>query len=113
MAWAIPDAALPLSAARAEGAPPARVWNQRDPLAAARLDRARRALARLAEQLALPVENLVTPDLVRRLMWDPNTTTADDPTPDGIARFLGSRGARRWQIALVADLLAAAVPQPA
>src|ERR1700691_234560 len=48
---------------------PAR-WARRRPEAAARLDAARAALRELSEQVTVPTENLVTPDLVRRLCWD-------------------------------------------
>ena len=109
-AWALPESELPKSAPRGEGAPPARVWQQRDPAAAARLDRGRKALAHRAEQLSLPVENLITPDLVRRLMWDPVAATSDDLTPEGVERFLRARGARGWQVDQVSDLLASAIP---
>jgi ribonuclease D len=111
-AWAIPEAELPKSAPRGEGVPPARIWRQRDPEAAARLDRARTALGHRAEQLQLPVENLLTPELVRRLVWDPVTATAGDLTTSGVADYLRARGARRWQVEQVSELLARAIPVP-
>src|ERR1700722_11647866 len=48
---------------------PAR-WARRRPEAAARLDAARTALRELSQQVSVPPENLVSPDLVRRLCWD-------------------------------------------
>jgi ribonuclease D len=83
------------------------VWAQRDPIAAARLDRARTALKDLSEQVAVPVENLLTPDLVRRLMWQP---------PEGagaLAAALSAAGARPWQVELTAGLLEDALASPA
>ncbi len=70
-AWAVPEKDLPLAVVKGDGPPPPRAWAQRDPVAAARLDRARAGLQQLAEKLDLPVENLITPDLVRRVMWQP------------------------------------------
>ncbi len=67
----LPDSELPPLAARYDGPPPPRAWADRDPVAAARLSAARGALATLSEQLDVPVENLLTPDFVRRLLWEP------------------------------------------
>ncbi|MGB7979262.1 MAG: ribonuclease D, partial [Candidatus Nanopelagicales bacterium] len=102
-AWTVPDADLPPVAVRGDGPPPPRTWAQRDPAAAARLDRARTALAARAEELELPVENLLTPDLVRRLMWAPPAPTTD------VAETLAAAGARPWQVHLSAELLEQAI----
>ena len=102
-AWAVPEAQLPPNAVRGEGPPPPRTWAQRDPVAAARLDRARSALKQRAEALELPVENLLTPDLVRRLMWQP------PDEPGAVADLLASAGARPWQVGLTAELLEQAI----
>ncbi len=102
-AWAIPDADLPPTSLRSDGPPPPRAWAQRDPEAAARLDRARSALVSLGEELSVPVENLLTPDLVRRLMWQPPTP------PASVAEVLAADGARPWQVQLTADLLEQAI----
>ncbi|KAA1423957.1 ribonuclease D [Mumia zhuanghuii] len=88
----------------ADGPPPARAWPDRNPEAAARLAAYRTALTAIAERHDLPSENLLTPEIVRRLAWD-------DPAggdQDAVAEFLTSRGARPWQVALTAAALAAA-----
>ena len=105
-AWAVAEKDLPLAALPSDGPPPPRTWAQRDPVAAARLDRARGGLQELAERLDLPVENLLTPDLVRRLMWRP------PEDPGAVAGILRDSGAREWQVELTAGLLADAL-QPA
>lgn len=105
-AWAVQEAALPPNAARGDGPPPPRAWAQRDPAAAARLDRARTSLQSRAEELGLPVENLLTPDLVRRLMWEP------PPVPAEVAARLATTGARPWQIELTAPLLEGVIWPP-
>lgn len=106
-AWAVPERDLPPAALKGDGPPPPRSWPQRDPAAAARLDRARSALQKCAEELELPVENLLTPDLVRRLMWQP-------PEDGGsVAEVLSHAGARPWQVELTAGLLEAAIHPPA
>ncbi len=75
--YQLPDTALPRPAASGDGPPPPSRWPDRDPVAAARLGRARAALAELAETHNIPVENLLTPDLVRRLAWSPPSTDVD------------------------------------
>jgi ribonuclease D len=112
-AWAVADEDLPSAANRGDGPPPPRTWGQRDPVAAARLDRARTALGALAEQVSMPVENLLTPDVVRRLMWQPPAADLGADGPEQVSRFLVTAGARPWQVELTADLLASAIPAPA
>ena len=105
----LPDADLPPQHLPTEGPPPPRVWADRDPAAAARLARAREAVAALAAEHTLPVENLVPPDAVRRLCWTP-----PEPADESAVRgFLTARGARPWQVDLTAAVLAAAVADPA
>ncbi len=107
-AWAVNEADLPPVANRSDGPPPPRSWQQRNPEAAARLDRARSGLGELAEKLGLPLENLLTPDLVRRLMWEPPSTDGDGSTA-AVAEFLTVSGARPWQVELTTELLADAL----
>jgi ribonuclease D len=53
----------------------------------------------------MPAENLLTPDLVRRLCWEP----PEPVTVASIEDFLRAGGAREWQIELTAPALAASV----
>jgi ribonuclease D len=98
------DAELPLTAARYDGPPPPRAWAEKDPAAAARLATSRAALQELAAEHDVPVENLLTPDYVRRVLWDPPGTEVD-----AVAEALRALGARPWQVELTAALLAAAI----
>lgn len=96
---------------RGNGPPPARAWPDRDPAAAARLAAAREQLAELSERVNVPVENLTTPDTVRRVLWSPPTPT-DPSTPvalDQVVTAMAELGARPWQQELVAPLLASAI----
>src|SRR3954449_13232096 len=70
-ALALPDSELPRAAAPGDGPPPANRWPDRDPVAAERLSRTRAAVSAVANEHGLPVENLLTPELVRRLAWTP------------------------------------------
>lgn len=96
---------LPTSSQAADGPPPPRAWADRDPAAAARLSAARASLATLAEAQNLPVENLLTPDLLRRICWQPPDTLDDD----AVAARLREGRAREWQIALTLPLLVEAL----
>jgi ribonuclease D len=107
-AAALPDDALPVPLPPGDAPPPANRWAERDPVAARRLGRARTAVATIAETLALPPENLVQPEAVRRLAWTPPATL----TPEAVADALRESGARCWQIDRVADALAQALPEP-
>jgi ribonuclease D len=105
-ARALPEAELPPTSRRQEGPPPPRSWADKDPVAAARLATARQGLRELGEKLSVPVENLVAPDYVRRLMWQP-------PSPADVPGDLARLGARAWQIELSAPILASAIEEPA
>ena len=96
-----PDTAEPQN-----GPPPAVRWSKRKPEAAARLDAARAALVELSARVTVPTENLVSPDLVRRLCWDWQDTA--DAT-GAVDAFLRDAGARSWQRQLVVPVLAQAL----
>jgi ribonuclease D len=87
------------------GPPPAHRWPERDPAAAARLAAARAAVTAIAEASNVPVENLLSPDALRRLSWDP-----PQPSDAGtVAEVLAGYGARPWQIELTAGPVAGAL----
>ncbi|WP_277440573.1 ribonuclease D [Streptomyces sp. SPB162] len=104
-ARALPERELPQPGPAYVGPPPPRAWADKDPVAAARLSAARAAVSRLAEELNLPQENLITPDTVRRLCWDPPA----EATTEEVAAVLTGHGARAWQVGLTAPLLTAAL----
>ncbi|MDQ7994053.1 MAG: ribonuclease D, partial [Propionicimonas sp.] len=69
-----------------------------------RWSRVRPALIARAEELTLPVENLVSPDVIRRLLWEA-------PAGMDAARLteqLTQLGARPWQRELVTPVILAA-----
>ncbi|WP_448627931.1 HRDC domain-containing protein [Geodermatophilus sp. URMC 64] len=98
---ALPESELPVQSRPGDGPPPVNRWADRDPAAAARLQQARAGLAKLSEHWHVPVENLLSPDLVRRLMWAP----PEPRCPEAVAEALRSGGAREWQVELTRDLL--------
>ncbi len=92
-ALALPREGLPPRQSRAVGPPPPRNWEHRWPDAFARWSRVRPALVARAEELLVPVENLIAPDIVRGLLWDAPATA----TEAWLAERLTLLGARRWQ----------------
>jgi ribonuclease D len=102
----------PEKAEPANGPPPAVRWARRRPEAAARLDAVRAGLTDLSQQLWVPTENLISPELVRRLCWDWEDGRSSDPE-SLIDEFLRAGQAREWQRTLVVPVLAAALQPPA
>ena len=88
------------------GPPPASRWSRRKPEAAVRLEAARAGLAELSQRVSVPSENIVSPDVVRRLMWD------WQPVEDIAAvveEFLRDAQVRPWQRELVIPVLSEAL----
>ena len=105
----LPDASEPLI-----GPPPAVRWSRRKPEAAERLESVRAGLNELSQRFSVPTENLLTPDVVRRLVWDWQPVADAAAVIDG---FLADAGARPWQRELTVPVLTAALektePPPA
>ena len=101
---------LPDVAEASNGPPPPARWGRRKPEAAARLEAARARLAQVSQRVQVPTENLISPDLVRRLCWDWEARSEDVPDPvDAVDEYLRAGQARPWQRELVDPVLAAAV----
>lgn len=106
----LPTSELPSMAASFDGPPPVNRWARRDPDAAARLADVRAAMTELSESVAVPVENLLMPDLLRRLVWDwQNPVDSDVDPAELIEARLADSGARPWQRTLVVPVLAKAL----
>ena len=88
-----------------EGPPPAHRWAERDPVAAQRLTAVRAAVAAIADEHSLPAENLLPPDVVRRLAWRP----PDPPSPEAVGADMQGHGARPWQAELTAKPISKAL----
>lgn len=82
---------------RPGGIPNHKSWERRFPQAHKRLEIVRPMIVKLAEDLQLPVENLLTPDSLRRVLFEPQ---------DNLEQQLQDLGARPWQINLVAGPIA-------
>jgi ribonuclease D len=85
---------LPAARAPGETIPAPRIWSDRNPEADKRLKAARASLTELSEFFHIPLENLLTPDTLRRLAWAP----PEPLTVESIGAALTESGARPWQI---------------
>jgi ribonuclease D len=90
--------------------PPIKIWKDRNPLGYARLTHARAALIELSTQIQIPTENLVTPELVRKICWQQPPASSSE-YENFVIEQLTSMGARPWQIELVTPAISASLPQ--
>ena len=104
-ALTLDESELPTTGQRTDGPPPPRAWADKNPEAADRLARSREVVVELAEKHDLPTENLISPQLVRNLAWEPPTPI----TVDTVTEALLADGARAWQIGLIVDPLTVAL----
>jgi ribonuclease D len=95
---------LPAAKVSGEVLPPPRVWADKNPQADKRLKGARIAIGLTSEDLNIPLENLLTPELLRRLAWNPPA----EFERSAIAAALLAMGARPWQVEATAAEIAVA-----
>jgi ribonuclease D len=104
-AKALTESQLPQPGQPVAGPPPPRAWADKDPDAAARLSAARAAVSALAERLTMPQENLIAPDTVRRICWEP----PQQIDAESVGAALAAYGARPWQVEQVTPVLVGAL----
>jgi ribonuclease D len=81
--------------------PPLKIWRERFPEKYAPLTHAKALLSDKAQELVIPLENMITPEYVRRICWN---------APKGaVAQALSTLGARSWQVEIVAPILESAL----
>ena len=93
---------LPPERVPGDSLPPPRAWVDRNPPADARLKAAKPAVEALATELNMPTENLLTPDLLRRVAWTPPESVDAASIGDALTIL----GARPWQIDVTAQIIA-------
>jgi len=93
---------LPVLRGNGDTLPPPRAWADRNPEADGRLKAARAALTALSEERSIPLENLLTPETLRRVAWTPPA----EITAETIADALTAHGARPWQVEATSQLIA-------
>ena len=108
-AVALPDEQWPAMRTNTDTLPPIKLWRDKFPEKFAPLSHARTAIDLIAHENEIPVENLITPEHVRRVCWKPPTGSTENLSVSAVELALTDLGARQWQIALVAPALAAAL----
>jgi ribonuclease D len=92
---------LPPVRGESDALPPVKVWRDKYPLRYAALTHARHNLSLRAQELSVPLENMISPEHVRRICWS-------DPAGQ-VAATLADLGARPWQSEIAAPILEAAL----
>ena len=82
--------------------PAPRLWKDKNPEGFARLSVARHAVSARATELKMPVENLLTPAVLRQVAWKPLEPLSTETVSAALLR----EGARPWQIRETAHLIA-------
>lgn len=99
---------------KSDSLPPIKLWKSKFPLAHARLTHARFGLNEIANSLSMPVENLLTPELARKICFDQGSER-EHRNPDRLLNDVETQlrlnGAREWQIEKCAGVLANALCQ--
>jgi len=108
-AVALPEDQWPTMRTSADTLPPIKLWRDKFPEKFAPLSHARAAIELIAEENQIPVENLITPEHVRRVCWKPPVGATSALSVSQVESALSELGARQWQIELVAPALAAAL----
>ena len=99
---------LPQVRPPSDALPPPRVWADKNPEADGRLKRARAAVTEISTELDIPMENLLTPDFLRRVAWTPPVPATEQTVGDALAAL----GARPWQLDATAQAIADAFVEP-
>lgn len=96
-AIALPEDQWPEARSKSDALPPIKIWRERYPEKYAPLTHARFNLQLRAEELSIPLENMISPEVVRRICWQP---------PEGpVHEALIAMGARRWQAEIATPIL--------
>ena len=105
-ALALSEDQWPLMRTKSDALPPIKLWRERFPEKFIPLSHARHLLALAAEENHMPLENLLTPEFMRRICWNYGGELAGE---GNISNDLAQMGARPWQIEVTAPLLAQAL----
>ena len=97
--------------ARGDSIPPPRVWRDKFPIAYIHLAHARLLLTEKSLALNIPLENLISPELVRKVLFNEGKekiVAYGEDSIRGVSDALAKLGARRWQIEIACDAIARA-----
>ena len=106
-----PEDQWPPMKSGADTLPPIKLWRERFPEKYAPLTHARFAVETIAQELSIPTENLVSPEIIRRICWAPPAASTTSVDAQAVSEAMAKLGARPWQIELVAPSVASALLQ--
>ena len=110
-AVALPESQWPPLRTAADTLPPIKLWRDRFPEKFAPLSHARAGVDMIATANNIPVENLISPEIIRRVCWQPPAASTQEYDEASVRAAIGALGARAWQVELVAPTVAAALLQ--
>lgn len=108
-ASSLPESEWPQLRSKTDALPPVKIWRAKFPLAYARIMHARVHLSDIANSNVVPLENLVTPEVARKIAFDNGAEKSYEFSPTLVAKVetqLRLNGAREWQIEKCAEALA-------
>ena len=108
-AVALPEQEWPQMRTNADTLPPIKLWRDKFPEKYAPLSHARVRLEKISEENSIPIENLITPELVRRICWSPPAGSTENLQVEAVQTQLLSLGARSWQVNLVGQAISEAL----
>ena len=104
-----PEDQWPPMKSGADTLPPIKLWRDRFPEKYAPLTHARFAVVTLAHELSIPAENLISPEVIRRICWAPPAGSTTTQNTAAVAQSMAVLGARSWQVEIVAAPVAMAL----
>ena len=104
-----PEDQWPPMKSGADTLPPLKLWRERFADKYAPLTHARFAVESVAQELSIPAENLISPEVIRRICWAPPADSLQNLNVDAVCEAMLNLGARQWQVEVVAPLVAAAL----
>lgn len=82
--------------------PPVKAWELKKPDSVVLLAESKAVVAEVSEEWGIPAENVLTPDTLRRLCWEPPASSSVEEVRSAMLDL----GAREWQIELVVNRFA-------
>lgn len=108
-ALALSESQWPPLRTNADTLPPIKLWRDRFPEKYAPLSHARAGIDLIATAHHIPAENVVSPEIIRRLCWQPPADSTQIYSEESVRSAMAALGARSWQIDLVAPTVASAL----
>ena len=108
-ASSMPESEWPQLRSKSDALPPVKIWKVKFPLAYAHVSHAKRRLQMIADECSIPLENLISPELVRKISFDGGSEKFYDISSSLVKKVetqLRLNGAREWQIEKCAESLA-------